>query len=639
MIYMYNTKGIALLLSLIIMVILLVLGGAYMYMVRLEAYISKNQRDSTDALYIAEAGMERGIRYFVEQKGTWTGSLIEYLDSGQTKKYTVTSGASPLGTDWRRLTSIGTISESGTNLAERRLQADVSIVAFKFALLADHDINRSTASGRVNGRVHANGVVYLPASMLDTGQPEPSSPAVSMPEIDMSYDSSGNPSSTNYYANSANFPTVTHSLVPGDMSFVGAYSNTVYYIQGIATIYVTDQDTSFTNCILVAEGTIATTTVDTVSPYNTVTVNDTSGFASQGKAVINREYFTYTGKTASAFTGCSGITSDHFTGETVLQVNSSTLSADVIAGSNTVTLADTTGFSYPAGSAFISQEDNLEGESFTYKNITGNTLNGCTGIDSNYTVGARVIQHGDSIVIKGNDIIQDGNYSITGSGPVKNIVTFNVKNIGLGDVVIDRFGASWTPTDSVELDRIEIGAKSWNGNLNYLSGATPIDLVPDSDTISSGAITTVRLTFNADMRSRSIKVDFYEIKGELYSFTLINPPPGPKSFSFSVMKDPNDASRTIYPALAAKFGNIVEGSSTDRNQVQISGIVFSEQGRIQFDHTNLTGAIVASEMDLINSNSAGFGITVNYGTKSTVPDPAPEGFTGGLTIVNWREVY
>ena len=105
------------------------------------------------------------------------------------------------------------------------------------------------------------------------------------------------------------------------------------------------------------------------------------------------------------------------------------------------------------------------------------------------------------------------------------------------------------------------------------------------------------------------------------------------------MKDPNDVSRTIYPAIATKFGNIIEGSSTDRNQVRICGIVFSEQGRIQFDHTNLTGAIVANEMDLINSNSAGFGITVNYGTKSTVPDPAPVGFTGGVIIQNWREVY
>ena len=48
--YTKQSRGIALLLSLVVMVILLVLGGAYMYMVRLEAYISKKQRDSTDAL-------------------------------------------------------------------------------------------------------------------------------------------------------------------------------------------------------------------------------------------------------------------------------------------------------------------------------------------------------------------------------------------------------------------------------------------------------------------------------------------------------------------------------------------------------------------------------------------------------------
>ena len=200
--YTKQSRGIALLLSLVVMVILLVLGGAYMYMVRLEAYISKNQRNSTEALYIAEAGMERGIRYFVEQDGSWTGTLgPEYLDTdtGKTKQYTIISEEIPsLGTDWRRLTSTGIVKEPGTlvELAKRILQADVSIVAFKYALLSDEDINRSTAYGNIDGRIHANRMVYLdPARMtMDAGQPEPSTPRVLMPEINMSY-----------YADSNNF--------------------------------------------------------------------------------------------------------------------------------------------------------------------------------------------------------------------------------------------------------------------------------------------------------------------------------------------------------------------------------------------------------------------------------------------------
>ncbi len=338
---MRNDKGIALLLSLIVMVILLVLGGAYMYMVRLEAYISKNQRDSTEALYIAEAGMERGIRYFVDLKGSWTGTLgPEYLDSGNTKTYTVSSGTSPLGTDWRRLTSTGIVLEPGTlvELAKRILQADVSIVAFKYALLSNEDINRSTAYGNIDGRIHANRMVYLdPARMpMDAGQPEPSMPRVLMPQIDMAY-----------YADSNNFTGtgLTHSLIPNDQSFGPPYlnpvSNTVYYIQGIASIYTTDQDVTFTNCVLVAEGRIATVGSDASSPWTTLTTSDDiSDFFASGWATVNGDLFNYVSRDANNFYTCTGdaTQNSHFTGETVAQVNASQTTTPVTASPPTTTL-------------------------------------------------------------------------------------------------------------------------------------------------------------------------------------------------------------------------------------------------------------------------------------------------------------
>ncbi|GEM_PF-6019123 len=642
---MSNTKGIALLLSLIVMVILLVLGGAYMYMVRLEAYISKNQRDSTDALYIAEAGMERGIRYFVETKGSWTPPLgDEYLDTANTKKYTVTSGASPLGTDWRRLTSTGVILEPGTGveLAKRILQADVSIVAFKYALLSNEDINRSTAYGNIDGRIHANRMVYLdPARMtMDAGQPEPSTPRVLMSEINMSY-----------YADSNNFTGtgLTHSLIPNDQSFGPPYlnpaSNTVYYINGIVSIYTTDQNVTFDNCVLVAEGRVATVGSDALSPWTTLTTSDDiSDFSASGWATVNADLFSYTSRDANNFYTCTGdaTQNSHFTGETVGQVNASQTATAVTLSppTTTLTLQSTSGFLYPSGSALI------EEDSFTYTGITRatNTLTGCSGFNSDHPIGVYVTQPQDGIVIKGREII-----CVTGSPTLKKVggiwrrIEFDIQNVTLYNVVLDKFSATWT--DSPTLTKVEMpkGTTVWSGS--YTKGAPPVSFSP-SYTSNVGTQTTVAFEFSGDMSpggTNQLIGTFYEVSPYNTPYEVKLSIQGVKTLNFTVPL--NVSNKADYPAMATKLCNIRELGSVERDNRIVNGVAYSEQGRVQFDHVNMAGCIVANEIDLINNNQESATTKkINIDNDSVpakryVPDPAPLGFTGGLTIVNWREVY
>ena len=641
-----NNKGIALLLSLIIMVILLVLGGAYMYMVRLEAYISKNQRNSTEALYIAEAGMERGIRYFVDLKGSWTGTLgPEYLDTGNTKRYTVTSGASPLGADWRTLISTGVVLETGTGveLAKRILQADVSIIAFKYALLSNEDINRSTAYGNIDGRIHANRMVYLdPARMtMDAGQPEPSMPRVLMPQIDMAY----------YATDNFTGVGLNYSKIGSDTSFGSPYlnpvSNTVYYIQGIASIYTTDQDVTFTNCVLVAEGRVATVGTDTSTPpWTTLTTSDTiSDFSTpNGWAAVNGDLFNYASRDANNFYTCTGdaTQNSHWTDETVGQVNASqtTTAVTLFPPTTTLTLQSTSGFLYPTGSALI------EGESFTYTGIdrSTNTLTGCSGFDSDHSTGNYVIQSQDGIVIKGREII-----CVTGSPTLKKVggiwrrIEFDIRNVTLYNVVLDKFMATWI--DSPTLTKVEIpkGTVVWTGT--YTKGSPPVSFSPSYNSVV-GTTTTVAFEFSGDISpsgATQLVTTFYEAAPYNTPYEVNLNIQGVKTLSFTVPL--NASNKADYPAMATKLSNIREVGSEKRDDRAVNGVAYSEQGRVQFDHVDMLGCIVANEMDLINKNenstTAGKINIDNYTVpaKRYVPDPAPLGFTGGLTIINWREAY
>ena len=66
----------------------------------------------------------------------------------------------------------------------------------------------------------------------------------------------------------------------------------------------------YTNLVLVGEAVLTPYTelaIASTTDATTITVDDTTGFSSSGTAYINDDSFTYTGKTDTTFTGCSGV--------------------------------------------------------------------------------------------------------------------------------------------------------------------------------------------------------------------------------------------------------------------------------------------------------------------------------------------
>ena len=77
-----NNRGIALLISLIVMMILFIFGTAYLSSMISETGIARNQENSEKAFFIAESGIKRALRLLVEDNSWRTNSLIENMTNG-----------------------------------------------------------------------------------------------------------------------------------------------------------------------------------------------------------------------------------------------------------------------------------------------------------------------------------------------------------------------------------------------------------------------------------------------------------------------------------------------------------------------------------------------------------------------------
>lgn len=120
----------------------------------------------------------------------------------------------------------------------------------------------------------------------------------------------------------------------------------------------------------------------------TVSVDDTSTFALSGTAYIVEDMFSYTGKTATTFTGCTTVTT-HAAGSRVSQEIESkgantTLTAVCAAAATTLTVGSTLNFA-AKGTAYV------EEDAFTYTGLTDTTFTGCSGLLAHGKF-ARVIQ-------------------------------------------------------------------------------------------------------------------------------------------------------------------------------------------------------------------------------------------------------
>ncbi len=239
-----NNKGIALIIALIVMMVLFLLGTAYLTAILSEAGIARNQENSEKAFFIAEAGIERALR-LLSEGSTLPFSLVENLSDGY---YTVVVEDDPVLTGVIRITSTGQV-----DLAKRILQVKTAmggnlIYAVFAADTSDPgvvDINCATASGSIDGDVHANGSVSM-GGVSVTGtltQGDLGDPIENPFMIDM-----------DFYKSRATIP-----LPPGNFEITSSQSGKLIYVEagatpGIATINCSAKKIKFIHSSVIAEG-------------------------------------------------------------------------------------------------------------------------------------------------------------------------------------------------------------------------------------------------------------------------------------------------------------------------------------------------------------------------------------------------
>lgn len=185
-----NNKGIALLLSLIVMMILFIFGAAYLSSMISETGIARNQEKSEQAFFIAESGLQRGIRLLVEDNTFRTTLLSENMSDGF---YDLEVIDDPDYPQRIRITSTG-----HAGAASRITRISLIITGgFDYALFSDDiadpvvaDIDCSTAIGNVRGDVHANGTALMGGVSIISGvltQGELGGPMLNMVQIIMDY--------------------------------------------------------------------------------------------------------------------------------------------------------------------------------------------------------------------------------------------------------------------------------------------------------------------------------------------------------------------------------------------------------------------------------------------------------------------
>ena len=306
-VYVINEKGAALIIALLIMAVLSLIGAAATMTSSMETNIAGNQKASTQAFYVAEAGLERFKAENVDDLDWGDGVILPDADLGSDGHYTVTIVDPPTPTvDEITVRSEGTFS-GAKKVLQACYQRDLK-EAFKKCLFADtQDIYLTTKSGGKNspkyieGDIHSNRDVngnlkgdhyidgYVSAVGLITGISatylsdedgsgnnlgiKPSADEISFPEIDF------NKLSTQ--ADETITPFGGTYLIDGSNTddWLTNSSKKIIYIQGDVKI---SNSSIFDDKIIVATGDIE---VDLWKGHTTNIVN--ASLIAQGKIAIN----------------------------------------------------------------------------------------------------------------------------------------------------------------------------------------------------------------------------------------------------------------------------------------------------------------------------------------------------------------
>ncbi len=218
--------------------------------------------------------------------------------------------------------------------------------------------------------------------------------------------------------------------------------------------YTGKTDTSFTGLVRGSDNTVIGTSASAsltiqatnATTFTTITVDDTSGFADSGTLLIGSELITYTGKTATTFTGCTRASLGSTIGTHNLSSNT-IASSNVNTGSNTITI---TGHGFTTGDKI--KYSNGGGANIT--GLTNNTDYFVISVDANTIKLAST----ESAAHAGTQI------GLTGQGTnAQTLVRDNVMQAPEVSLV-----------ESVETLGMEIRTTKINDGNNFLQGATTL---------------------------------------------------------------------------------------------------------------------------------------------------------------------
>jgi len=248
-----NQKGVALILTFIFMTALVVVAGAYLFMVTFETRAAASQSNNIQALYLAESALNHAVYYLTNTApdsstdGSWrtaaypaapgpgpTDPRQENLGNGTYTMWVETSGSDI------QVTARGTVAGIERIIRETITLAVTVPQAFNYAQYSGGNIDFNGSTGTVTGNIAAAGTVDNESGMTVTGSTTESS-AVVAPTVN-----------TDAYAAIA---TTTYS---GNHTYsAGTYSG-IHYVDGRATI----NDNVIFNGTLVATGNIVFTNTD-----------------------------------------------------------------------------------------------------------------------------------------------------------------------------------------------------------------------------------------------------------------------------------------------------------------------------------------------------------------------------------------
>ncbi|MCM8813125.1 MAG: pilus assembly PilX N-terminal domain-containing protein [Candidatus Omnitrophica bacterium] len=635
-------RGIALLIALFALVILFLLGTAYLSAVLSEAGIARNQESGEKALYLAEAGLERALRVMTEDPdaGVLPWTLQENMTNGY---YRVTAEeATDIGDGFVRIISYG---YSGK--AQRICELVVYLCAWKYLLCSNTDITFTpTALGTVEGDIHANnsvlgisahnGLYYEQGSRSNNSNED----LVFTVQNDTGRELVLTAMSVTWTSPTAYYTQVTIDANPGTNYGTvwdrwdngGTRANS-----GLAIAYRTP--------VRIASGGSADIRVNDFkqSPTNATSPNvdmDNTAFSLTfwENTTAHSVSIPLAGTTDPV--QVNGEITEGSAGDPLVQIPV----VDLAGYRSIATQVITGDFLFDGYDAHV---DRLQGNTAIYKNaafyITGKaTLN---TFYRNLQFRQSMITAEGGIDIVNRYIPLPLDYvTISRQANTNEDVIFQIQNSSAATITLTHLTVDWAPPpNNAAYEYIEARladapsfTRLWSFSSNSRAGRGQKITFSVQFSLAAGAIADFRLL---NFCQRSNGGGYEDMDNETFTLTYFA---GTTTYPVAVLlagqsPTPNGGNlyfrrwRPQYPTLVTKTGDIIERDSSAAADRDFDGIIYSEQGTVDFENLRLDGCIVADRI-IFSEN-----INLIY-VPRMIPDPPPF-FMSGMSFMEWMERY